>query len=254
MAKQGGMGDGLLVDGFDLSGDTGQISSISAPMTTQDVTSIRDYGNARIGLLHDGSINWGAYWNPTSGGAGTAAHEVLRTLPYADRSVTYLRSTVLGAPAASLLTKQIDYNGTRNQDGSFTLTVDSQANAFGMEWGVQLTAGLRTEGAAGNGPAVDLGAAPASTAFGWSAYLQVAALTGTSVTVKVQDSADGVTFADLAGGATFAAAGARGAQRIQSSSPTATVRRYVRVVSTGTFTNAVYAVNFVRHESLGQVR
>lgn len=250
MSKQGGMGDGLLVDGFDLSGDTSNIT-ITAPMQVQDVTPVNAYGNARLGLAHDGSINWGSFWNPSSAGQGTSAHEVLRTLPQADRTVTYLRSTVLGAPAASLLTKQIDYAPTRNAEGSFLLSIDAQSNGYGMEWGAQLTAGLRVEAAAGNGPAVDLGAGPpVSYSFGWAAYLQVNAFTGTSVTVKVQDSADGATWADLAG-ASFLAATGRGAQRIAGASSTATVRRYVRVVSSGTFTNAVYAVNFVRYEAAG---
>jgi hypothetical protein len=250
MAKQGGMGDGYLVDGFDLAGDTSNVT-ITAPMQVQDITPISAYGNARLGLAHDGSINWGAFWNPSSAGAGTSAHEVLRTLPTADRIVTYLRSTVLGAPAASLVTKQIDYAPTRNPEGSFVLSIDAQSNGYGMEWGAQLTAGLRTEAAAGNGPTVDLGAGPpVSYSFGWAAYLQVNALTGTSVTVKVQDSADGATWADLSG-ATFAAATGRAAQRLASASLTATVRRYLRVVSAGTYTNAIYAVNFVRYEAAG---
>jgi hypothetical protein len=246
MGKQGGMGDGLLVDGFDLSGDTSSVT-IASPMAVQDVTPINAYGTARLGLVHDGALSWGAFWNPIGAPVGTAAHEVLRGLPMIDRTVTYLRSTVLGAPAASMLTKQIGYDPSRGNDGSLVLNVETQSNGYGIEWGAQLTAGLRTEAAAGNGPTVDLGALPVSYSFGWAAYLQVSALTGTSVTVKLQDSADGATWADLAG-ATFVAATGRGAQRIASSTPTATVRRYMRVVSAGTYTSAVYAVNFVRYE------
>lgn len=250
MAKQAGMGDGLLLDGFDISGDTSNVT-LGAALNTQDVTPISAYGNARLGLAHDGNINFGSFWNPSSAGAGTSAHEVLRTLPRTDRIATYLRSTVLGAPAASLVTEQIDYAAARNADGSLLFTIDAQSNGYGMEWGNQLTAGLRTEAAAGNAPSVDLGAGPpVSYSFGWAAYLQVSALTGTSVTVKVQDSADNATWADLTG-AVFAAATGRGAQRIFSASPTATVRRYVRVVTSGTYTSAVYAVNFVRYEAVG---
>jgi hypothetical protein len=252
MAKQSGLGDNLYVDGFDLSGDTGNISTLGAPLSTQDVTAINKLAFEKIGLLHDGTINWGSYWNPSSGGAGTSAHEVLRTLPVTDRLVTYFRGTALGAPSASIVTKQIDYAGTRNQDGSFTFTIDGQSNAFGIEWGIGLTAGLRTEAAAGNAPSVDLGPTPVSFSFGWAAYLHATAFTGTSATVKIQDSADNATFTDLAG-ATFGPVTVKGGQRIFSASPTATVRRYVRLVSTGTFTNVVYAVNFVRYESAGHV-
>jgi hypothetical protein len=105
---------------------------------------------------------------------------------------------------------------------------------------------LRTDTTATNGTAFDCGAV--STLFGGQAYLQVNAFTGTSVTVKLQDSADNATFADLTGAA-FTAATARGAQRLVLN-PTATVRRYVRAVTTGTFSSAVFQVTFVRNLSL----
>jgi len=83
-----------------------------------------------------------------------------------------------------------------------------------------------------------------STNFGASAYLHVFSFTGTSITVKVQDSADNSTFADLL---TFTAATAAGAERIQSSSATGIVRRYVRAISTGTFNPCTFSVAFTRH-------
>jgi len=249
MALQAGMGDNLYVDGFDVSGDVGSLNRIASPMATQDTTPINLSGVRRLGLLHDGGIDFSAFWNP--GIEADAAHSVLKTLPTSDRVVTYCRGTALGARAASLVGKQINYDGNRAADGSFTLGVSTQANGYGLEWGQLLTAGKLTQGAAGNGTGVDLGASPTSFSQGWAAYLHVFAFTGTSITVKIQDSADNGTFADVTSAA-FTAATAVGSQRITAgATSTATVRRYARIVSTGTFSNAVFAVNFVRYEAAG---
>lgn len=249
MGKQGGLGDNLYVDGLDVSGDIGALGRISGSMTTQDTTPITKSGYERIGLLHDGGIDFTAFWNP--GAAADTAHSALKGLPTTDRAVTYCRGTALGAHAASQFSKQINYDGSRAADGSFTFGVSTQANSFGLEWGQLLTAGKLTQGSAGNGSSVDLGSSPISYSFGWAAYLHVFAFTGTSITVKIQDSADNSAWLDLAS-ATFAAASAIGAQRISAGqSSTATVRRYVRLVSSGTFSNAIFAVNFVRYESGG---
>jgi hypothetical protein len=243
VAKQSGLGDNLYVDGYDLSGDIGSLGRIGGGPAVSDVTGIVKSGFERIGLRLDGSMEYAAWWNPSA----SQSHDVLSALPTADRIVSYLRGTTLGSPAASMLAKDIDYAGTRGADGSLSHAVSSQSNATGIEWGVNLTAGKDTDTAATNGATVDLGALPISYDFGWSAYLHVFAFTGTSVTVKIQDSADGSSWLDLSG-ASFTAATAIGGQRIQSSSATATVRRYVRAVTSGTFTNAVFAVNFVRYE------
>ena len=248
MAKQGGMGDNLYVDGFDVSGDIGSIQSVRAPMTMEVVTPINASAESRIGLLHDGGIDFTAFWNPTNAVVLDSEHDVLKALPMTDRVISYFRSTILGAPAASLVSKQVNYDGTRTQDGALTFVTNAVANGYGLDWGVNLTAGKKTDATASNGTGVDLGSTPTSYSQGWAAYLHVFAVTGTSVTVKIQDSADNATFADITGAGFSAALPGRSAQRIASSSATATVRRYVRVVSSGTFSNAVYAVNFVRYE------
>lgn len=247
MTKSPGMGHRLLIDGFDVSADVSAVNNLSTPLQVQLTTGIDKYAIERIGLLHDGMAEFGHYWNPTNV-AGDAVHLALRGLPYTDRIVTYLAGQTLGAPAASLTAKQINYDWTRGTDGSMTGSTSMQANGYGLQWGVNLTAGKRTEAVAGNGATVDLGSVITSYSFGWIAYLHVFAFTGTSVTVKIQDSADASAWADVTG-AGFVAATAIGAQRLIAASATATVRRYVRVVTTGTFSNVVYAVNFCRFEA-----
>ncbi len=243
MAKQGGMGDQLYVDGFNVGGDVGSLSNISSPRTTQDVTDITKSANARILLLRDGHLEFSSFFNDDATVGAEGAFQVLKTLPMTDRIVTYQRGMGVGSPAASMVSKQINYDGNRGQDGSLLFTTTVDGNGYGLEWGEQLTPGRLTQTGAGNGTALDFGAV--STSFGWSAYLHVLAFTGTSVTVTINDSADNSSFALLTG-ATFTAATGRTAERIQSASATATVRRYVRITTTGTFSNAVLAVNFVR--------
>lgn len=240
MAKQAGMGDNFFISGVDVSGDTQSLGTVRGGRAVWDVTGIDKSAYERIGLRKDGQIDFVTYFNKVA--AGT--FQTLKARPTTDVILTYCRGTTLGNQAASIVAKQINYDPTLAADGSFTFACSAQANGFGLEWGEQLTAGKKTDGAAANGTGIDFGAV--SSLFGWSAYLHVFAFTGTSVTVKVQDSADNATYADLSG-ATFTAATGVTSERITSASATATVRRYVRAITTGTFSNAVFAVNFVRY-------
>lgn len=238
MAKTGGLGDNLYIDGVDLSGDTNSFN-IATPLGTLDMTGIDKACMERAGGLMDGSIQWVSFFDPGIG----KSHPTLKTLPRTDRAVMATFGTVLGNPGCALVGKQIGYDGTRDNDGSFTFKVDAEANGFGLEHGKLLTAGKRVDTTATNGTSVDF--TTVSTVWGWQAYLHVFGITGTSVTVKMQDSADNATFADLAS-ASFPAASAVGSARMHGGG-TDTVRRYLRAVSSGTFTSATFAVLFCRN-------
>lgn len=240
MAKTGGLGDNFYISGVDVSGDTNSVGKVSGGPKFLDLTGIDKSAPERVGSVRDGGIDWVSYFNPSG------AHPTLSAIPTTDQLVTYCRGTTLGNAAACLIAKQLDYDGTRGADGALTFSVNSVANGYGLEWGVQLTAGKRTDTTATNGTGVDLTAV--STLFGWQAYLHVFAFSGTSVTVKIQDSADNGTFADLSGAAFTAATGVT-SQRIASPGATDTVRRYVRAVSSGTFSSATFAVVFVQNQT-----
>lgn len=242
MAKQTGLGDNLYVGGFDLSGDVGSIQTIHGGCAVLDVTGIDKSAFERLGGLRDGSIEFTGYFNDSIG----QAHKALSALPYTDVQVMYIRGKATGNQSACCVAKQINYDPTRANDGGLTITTQAQANGTGVEWGQQLTDGKTTATGAGNGTSVDNGA---SSAFGAQAYLQVFGVTGTSATVTIQDSADNATFATLSGMA-FTAATAAGTQRLAIAN-NATVRRYVRVAITGTFTSFTFAVMFVRNEVAG---
>lgn len=234
MSKQSGLGDGLVIDGIDLSGDTNSIGALGGSRTTQQVPGINASAQERIHLLKDGRIEWVAYFNPDP----AQAHEELSALPLTNRIETYVRGEGLGRPAASMVAKQINYDPTRNQDGSITMAVSSLANSFGLEWGKQLTTGYETFAGVGNGSALDLSA---QTLFGLQAYLHLLAFTGTDVTATIEDSADGLAgWAAVAGGA-FPALTGVGSARIQTARD-ATVRQHLRVALTGTFSSATLLV------------
>jgi len=245
MTKSGGMGDQLYIGGYDLSNDIGSLRRIGGGNTPLPKTGIDKSAMERMGGKRDGGIEYQAYYNP----ATDRAHDVLSALPTTDQVVTYCRGTTLGNPAAAVVSKQPDYAGNRGEDGSFLLDVQALANAYGLEWGVQLTAGQRTDGSATNGTGVDFGTG--STAFGLQAYLHVFAFTGTSVTIKLQESSDngaGDAFTDVTGGAFAVVSAARTAERIQTSR-TLTVERYLRVVTTGTFSACTFAVMCNRNDT-----
>ena len=86
------------------------------------------------------------------------------------------------------------------------------------------------------------------TAFGGQAYLSVAAFTGSSATITLQQSADNSTWSTLA--AFTAVTTGPGSQRVVVAN-TSSVARYLRVITTGTFSNLKFAVAFNRNVSPG---
>lgn len=241
MAKTTGLGQRCYVGGFNLSGDVGSIGRISGGPAALDMTDITQSAYERQGGLRDGGIDWTSYFNPTR------AHPVLAALPRTDTLVTVATSVTIGDPAASCNGVQIGYDGTRGQDGSFTFNLSVQSDGFGLEWGQLLTAGERTDVAAtATGTGLD---GAASSAFGGQFYFHLTGFTGTSVTIRIQDSADNATFADLTG-ATTAALTTPGFARVAIAN-NATVRRYLRVATAGTFSSATFVVNAVRNATAG---
>ncbi|KUN03144.1 hypothetical protein AQI95_24615 [Streptomyces yokosukanensis] len=244
MSKSSGLGDNLYIAGFDASGDISAISNVGGGPAALDFTAINKSAFERQGGLRDGRLEMTTYFNHVQAGTGT--HEKLSALPRTDVILTYCRGTALGNPAACLVAKQINYDGTRATDGAFTFAVSAQANGYGLGWGQQLTAGLRTDSAATNGTSIDT---TASVSFGAQAYLQVTAMTGTDATVKIQDSADNVSFADVAGLSFTQVTAAPASQRIATASG-ATIRRYLRAVTvtTGGFTSLTFNVVVVKNQ------
>lgn len=241
MAKQSGLGDQLFISGVDIGADINSIGSLSTPRETLPATNITQSAEARFYGKRDGQAEFTAYFNDAVG----ETHATLKTLPRTDVHLMYLRGQGVGSEAVGLVGKQIDYAGTRGDDGSLLFNVSSQANAFGLDWCDQLTAGKVTHASAASTTGLDTSA---SLAFGWQAYLQVFSVGSGTATITIEDSADNAVWATLSGGA-FTNATASTFERLQSSSATATVRRYLRVTTSGVFTNLVFAVAINKNQA-----
>ncbi len=246
MTKQGGLGAQLWVSGYDLGDDIGSVN-IACPSGTFDKTPITKFANARIYGRRDGSMSVQVFFDPVAG----RAHSRFKLLPTADQLMTFGVGTALGNPAAALWSKQINYDPTRTADGDLTFASEAQGNGYGLEWGVQLTAGSRTDTGATAGTAVDLGTASPG-AFGAQFYLHVLSFTGTDATIKIQESSDnaGDAYADVVGGGFTVVTAGPTYQRIATAA--INVERYLKVVTTtsGGFTSLVFQVTGNRNPVL----
>src|SRR5689334_8957182 len=237
--KSTGLGMGLEVNGVSVAGDVNSIGKIGGGPMPIEMTGIDKLGYERFGGLRDGALEWVSYFNPT------LSHPLFAALPTADiiATVRYPGGTI-GTVGAGVVAKQIGYDPKRGNDGSLLVDIKTMSNGSGVEFGLMATAGLRTDGAAGNGAGLDFGAVIGTTAFGLQMYVQLTAFTGTSVTVKLQhsnDDAAGDPYADISGATTVDLTTAPQAVRIATAG-NVSVKRWVRVVSVGTFSNAVYTV------------
>lgn len=241
MAKEAGMGDQLYVGGFDLSGDAGAVQTIATRRALLDVTAINKSAMERISGLKDGEVSFNSWFDT----ATDQEHDALKGLVQTDRIVMYGHGSVVGNQIANLNAKQVDYKLERRADAALEATIQALGSGSPVEWGEMLTTGKQTFTGAGAGTSVDY--TVVSTAFGAVGYLQVFSFTGTSVTVAIQDSADNAAFANITG-LVFTAATGRTQERLATGT-TATIRRYVRINLTGTFTSAVIAVGFVKFDA-----
>jgi hypothetical protein len=242
--KQGGLGQVVMLDGYDLSGDI-QSYTLSGGKAPIEVTGVDKRAFERIFGRRDGQMAAVTYFNP-----GTdRAHELLSPLPLTDRIFTIADPD--SGQAWALVGKQISYDPNLTTDGALTCNVAAQANGYGIEHGDLLTiAGQATRTGAGAESAVDF---LVPTAFGAQAYLQVTAFTGTDCTLAVQSSSDngvGDAWANVPGLVFAATTAARTAQRVETAR-TATIERYLRVnaTTTGGFSSITFKVLVVKNEA-----
>jgi hypothetical protein len=246
MAKQSGLGSNLFLGAIDLSGDVGAVSSISSPRGILDITGISKSAPERLLGLRDGALAFDGFWNADA----SAIVDTLNNMPTTDVLSTIIipasSSFAVGDVGAAINGKQITTDVARGQDGSLAISSNIQANGSALEWGQLLTAG-KASVATGtvNQTSIDYGST--STLFGWAAYLHVFSMASGTMGVKIEDSADNSAWLDLAGGAFTSVTGAT-SERIVGG-VTATVRRYIRLTTTGTHGTASMAVLFVRYET-----
>ena len=240
MAKQSGLGDSLLLDGYDLSGDVGAVEVIAARDAPLVVTAIDKSALERILGHHDGELGFTSFFND----ATDQEHDVLKVPGGTNRIACWLRGGgTIGKAGYGIVAKQLNYDPNRAQDGSLTIGVQALGALYGGEFADQLTPGLRTDTGATEGSSLNNGAASSK---GLSAYLQVTAFTGTDVTITIEQSSDngvGDAFAAVTGGAFAQVTTAPVAERIVTSLSQA-VEQYLRVTTTTSagFTSVTFVV------------
>lgn len=237
MSKQSGLGDQLFIGGYDVGGDINAIASLSTPRATLPATGITKSAMERMFGARDGMAEFTSYWND----ATDQVFDALSVLPRTDVNVMYCRGEGIGNEAFCIVGKQLNYDPNRGDDGSLIQSTTVNGSGYGADWCDQLTAGKDTHASGASTTAVDLGAAQAN---GFQAYLQVFSLGSGEAEITIETSSDNGSadaFAALTDGA-FTNVTDRTTERIQSASATEAVERYVRVTTSGTFTDLVFAV------------
>jgi hypothetical protein len=232
MAFTHGKGAAVLVDEFDLSAFLNTFDG-SATADTAEVTTFGNSSKAYVAGTKDATISLGGFFD----GAANAVDEVLQAALGGSAIITLAPAGVATIGNRCSLADCIttSYSVAASVGDAVTVSAEGQVTG-GLLPGVVL-ASLIARTATGQTAAVDNGA---STAGGAKAFLHVTAFTGTDVTIKVQESPDNSTWADMI---TFTQA-----TGVTSESGTAsgTIDQYLRVDISGTFTSVTFAVALAR--------
>jgi len=247
MAKKSGLGQQIFVNGYDLSGDVAAINSAGSPRGLLDITALNASAHERLTGLSDGNLSVSSWFND----ATEQEHAAFSGLATTDRIVMWAFGATRGDVAACLVAKQLNYDGVRGTDGSLSFTVDTQAaSGVPLEWGNTLTTGKETHSSAGSSTSRDDGAA---TSAGMVAYLEITDIDSGTPTVTIQQSSDNGSsdaFATVLSFTAVAAAAAPTAERVTVSGA---VERYLRITTTGTFSNLDFCVSTRRGTSQDDV-
>lgn len=237
MAVPHGKSTRVLVDTHHLTGRLNEAST----SYSRDVAEKTPFGvddKEYVAGTRDGTVSLGGFFDGDSG----SIHEKLSALAGSDTPVPLswgVSGITTGEPASLVDAIQVAYEVPTGVAQVVGVSFEAQA-ADGVDWGVSL-APHASRTSSSNESSVDNGA---STSNGAVAHLHVTAASGTSPTLdlKVQESADNSTWADLI---TFTQATAATAERLHV---TGTVERYVRAIWTvgGTSPDFSFAVTFAR--------
>lgn len=241
MAKRSGLGQAFFVGGYDLSGDVAAVNSAATPRGVLDnKQGVNASAHERVLTHATGMLEWGLHFEDAAG----QEHLVLRSLPTTNRVVCWHMGTALGDAVFALQGKQINYDWTRGADGDLSGSVSVEGDAVPGEWAEALTAGADTHASADENTGIDGGAQSTAGGVGLLHHLGRASGTPVYIIEDSSDSTDGtdgswatlLTF-DMTAGATPAA---------ERKTVTGTVEQWVRASTTGTFTDAEFAMAFRR--------
>jgi len=246
MAKKSGLGQQIFVHGYDLSGDVATIDNAGSPRNLLDITAINAPANERLVGLSDGNISVSSWFNDST----EQEHDALSGLVTTDRIVTWAFGATRGDVAACLVAKQLNYDASRGTDGSLSFSVDTQADGISLDWCNTLTTGKETHSSAGSSTSRDDGA---GTTAGMVAYLEITDCDSGTPTVTIQESSDNGSSDAWVNVLSFSAVGYASAPTAERVTSSGTVERYLRITTTGTFSNLDFCVSTRRGTSQDDV-
>lgn len=227
-----GKGALVLMDGRDMSAYFSTASS-SGSADTAEVSTFGASSKAYIPGLKDATFSVEGFY---AGGVGEV-DQYLASEVGANGLWTIVIGDALGARGYGASVVGTTYEVGAEVGGAVAVSAEGQSTT-GQE-GVVVLNSLSAKTATGTGTQVDNGAASTG---GSACYLHVSAASGTSpsLTAKVQHSADGSTWADLATFTAVAGAGVPTGERIAT---TGTVNRYLRAAWTISGTSPSFTIH-----------
>ena len=237
MTKRAGFPMNLWVDGYSLHGDVGAISGLSTSRGLMEDTGIDKSAVERLLLRADVKCAFKSFFNDSAG----AIFPAFKARPTTSRVVLLSLGITRGCPAIGFTAKQANFDHEEAESGAVTATTDFEgSDGYAPEWGEMVSAAAENHASAGSKTSLD-GAAQttAGASFHWASP---GAASGSAINVLVEHASDNATWSTLATLTTVLTTAVLSG-RVKVSG---TVKRYTRVTTTGTFTDAPIAVEMRR--------
>jgi hypothetical protein len=244
-----GKGTAVMLDEFDLSGYF-NAADVAHSIETAETTAFGQSAKSYITGLRDGTLSMSGMWAADADGSDEELSAILGATTTPIVTVQYDSGTIgnratlakahetsysISSPVADVVTVTADFNAST--DGTANVTL-------GIAQGVQLTTGASIAfGSLGDLASVDNSA---SSANGGMGNLHVVANTlDADCTIKIQDSADDATFADLITFSTVSSATVTSEQK----AVTGTVAQYLRATASSAATSGAitFHIAFARY-------
>ena len=235
MAKKSGLGQEFYIHGYDLSGDVGSLDGASGTRELLDVTSISKSATERLVGRSSATLGFNTWFDDEA----EKEHAALSGLVTTDRVVLWAMGGATGDVACAFPAKQLNYDASVGGDGSLSFSVGCESNGVAMDWCDLLTDGQVTHASAGSNTSRDDGAA---TSSGLVAYLEMVDAASGTPTVVIQESSDNGSADAWTTILSFSAVGYASAPTAERVTVSGAVERYLRVTTTGTFSNADFIV------------
>lgn len=236
MAKQNGLSQALIVEGYELTGDVGAINAFNLTNDQIQQPGIAVSSMERLRGRRHCDIDFLSYFNDAAGQNAPVLSALLT-----DRSqkhINWCLTRARGGPAYGFISRVVaPYNRSHGADGSFTGGTQAVSDGVVGEDLVNLTAPTDTHASASTSASVDGGAQTTAGAIG---YCQVLAIGSGTPSFVMQDSANDSTFGTLM---SFGAQAVNTGQRVTAAG---TVERYTRAQTTGTHTDSEFYMGLRR--------